>query len=164
MTDTPFTEFYRAHYGRVLRFIERRIDDRYAEDICARCFEIAFKKFDPAHPFGLPWLYQTARHLLGNTYRKRDRERLLIEHVGQQQWPPEDRITDEDLWLALARLPPKDREAIQLTYWEGLTAAEVGVVLLCSEQAAWKRISRAKQKLRALIEAESKGEETRVTR
>lgn len=35
-----------------------------------------------------------------------------------------------------------------LTYWEGLTAAEIGEVLGTSEQAVWAVLSRARAKLR----------------
>lgn len=45
-------------------------------------------------------------------------------------------------------LPELDREALLLTYWERLSAAEVAVVMGCSEQAAWKRISRARTAMR----------------
>lgn len=160
MEDPSFEALFRAHYNKVLRFIERRIDQDDAPDLCARCFEIAHSKFDPTDPFGLPWLYQTARNLLGNAYRKRDRERELVARLGSLQ--PGDSAPAErelEIRVALAKLPPKDREAVQLTYWEGLTAAEVGAVLGCSEQAAWKRLSRAKAQLRTLMHDQRQWEE-----
>lgn len=160
MKADTFETFYREHYTRVLRFIERRIDSHIAPDICAQCFEIAWRKFDPDEPFGLPWLYQTARNLLGNAYRKRAREFELLRHLRPAANEHEDaRI--EHLRSEIERLPPLDREALRLTYWEGLTAAEVGEVMRCSEQAAWKRISRAKGKLRDGLQPRlDRGEET----
>lgn len=59
----------------------------------------------------------------------------------------------EALDRALFDLAEKDRESLRLTYWELLTAAEVGAVLGCSEQAAWKRISRAKAAVRQKLES-----------
>ena len=53
---------------------------------------------------------------------------------------------------AMSGLNGKDREALRLTFWEQVSAAEVAIVLECSEQAAWKRISRAKAALRASMQ------------
>ncbi len=51
---------------------------------------------------------------------------------------------------ALRQLPEKDRECLQLTYWENLTAVEVGTVLRTTEKSIWKRLDRAKA---ALVDA-----------
>ncbi len=147
--ERDFDLLYRAHYTLVLRFIERRIDENVAADLCAQCFEIAWRKFDPECPFGLPWFYQTARNLLGNAYRRRDRQRRLIERIAvESRVRASNEGVEVEVHAVLASMHALDREAIQLTYWEGLSAAEVGEVLSCSEQAVWKRISRAKKKLR----------------
>ncbi len=147
-----FDAFYRTHYTLILRFVERRIDPDLAADICAECFSIAWRKFDPENPFSLAWLYQTARNLLGNAYRRRDRSQQLVERLRLE--PPESTPADDryDLDRALGMLGPKDREALQLTYWEGLSAMQVAEVLQCTEQAAWKRISRARTQLRHFLE------------
>jgi RNA polymerase sigma factor (sigma-70 family) len=162
----PFDAFFRDNYHAVLRFAERRIDTEAAQDITAECFAIAWKKFDPDSPFGRAWLYQTAHHLVGNAYRKRGKHRDLLDRLHRER--PADPSTDEQdrVISALARLSMQDREALQLTYWEDLSAAEVGIVLGCSEQAAWKRISRAKVRLRSILERVSessgRGEDTHV--
>lgn len=56
-----------------------------------------------------------------------------------------------ELQAALAALRPADREALRLTFWEQFSAAEVAKVLNCTEQAAWKRLSRAKSTLRGAM-------------
>jgi RNA polymerase sigma-70 factor (sigma-E family) len=58
---------------------------------------------------------------------------------------PEDRI---DLWTALGRLPRKQRAAVVLRYYEGLTEAETAVVLGCSVGTVKSQTSRALAKLR----------------
>ena len=150
MSSHAFEAFYRENYNFILRFTERRIDSERALDVTAECFAIAWKKFDPAEPFPLPWLYQTARHLIGNAYRKRRRDEELLHRLTAEARSSgnEDSI---DLSDALSKLTPKDREVLELTYWEELSAAEVGIVVGCSEAAAWKRISRAKESLRQVL-------------
>jgi RNA polymerase sigma factor (sigma-70 family) len=150
LARTDFDDLYRAHYNQILRFAERRVDAETARDVASECFTIAWRRFDPERPHELAWLYQVARNVIGNTYRRQARELELLDALKRERPATDD--GGIDIVAALERLPKKEREALQLTYWEGLGAADVGIVVGCSEQAAWKRISRAKQQLRAILE------------
>lgn len=146
---TAFDVFYRENYERVLRFVARRLaDPEMAKEVSAECFVTAWKKFDPDAPHSVAWLYQTARNHIGNAYQKRQKEQQLLALLRAQASvdaePAEIAVVAE----ALAELTENDREALRLTYWEQLNAAEVAVVLECSERAAWKRISRARAAMR----------------
>jgi RNA polymerase sigma factor (sigma-70 family) len=55
-----------------------------------------------------------------------------------------------ELYEALARLSESDREALLLTYWEGLDAERAAVVLEISRDAVNQRVHRARERLRAL--------------
>ncbi len=152
MASSAFDAFYRANYEPVLRYVSRRIGDpETAKEVTAECFVTAWRKFDAADPFPLAWLYRTARNHLGNAYQKRDRERLLLETIRNEASIRAD--ADEQLLVAeaLSALTEVEREALSLTYWEQMTAAEVALVLGCSESAAWKRISRARIAFRAAL-------------
>lgn len=152
MEQSVFDVFYRTNYERVLRYVSRRIaDPETAREVTAECFVTAWRKFDPAEPFPITWLYQTARNHLGNAYQKRERERLLLEALRDRARL--DAVDEEMLRLseAMQLLSGTDREALRLTYWEQLTAAEVAAVLGCSEQAAWKRISRARAAVKVAL-------------
>lgn len=153
VTDhSTFEVFYTENYIRVLKFVERRIADREtAREVAAEVFVVAWRKFDPSHPPALPWLYSTARNLLGNAYSKHSRGLKLLEVLHERALTAAPDPEIERLDHAMSQLAEKDREAIRLTYWEELTAAEVGTVLGCSEQAAWKRISRAKASIKRLL-------------
>ncbi|MGV8885518.1 MAG: RNA polymerase sigma factor [Microbacteriaceae bacterium] len=155
MDRNAFNAFYRDYYALILRFAERRITSDLALDVTAETFAIAWRKFDPAEPPSLPWLYQTARNVLGDLYRKRARDARLLQKLTNEARTAAPNGKGDDLLDLLSRLNVADRDVLMLTYWEGLNAAEVAEVLSCSEQAAWKRISRAKQKLRVLLEHES---------
>jgi len=152
VSASAFDVFYRENYALILRFAERRIDRETAAEVTSEAFMIAWKSFDPQSPPALPWLYQTARNLIGNAYRKRGREMSLLERLrGEAATGSKRTPSDMDLAGVMGRLQSKAREALELTYWEGLSAAEVAVVVGCSEQAAWKRIGRAKTALRELL-------------
>lgn len=156
MTDeTDFVELFREHYTAVCRFIERRVSSREAAaDLTMDCFEIAWTKRVPGEPFGLPWLYRTARNLIANEYRRRDREEALWTHIhdevraraGGAGGAMVDRLLD-----AIRSLPERDREILWLTYWEDLTAADAAVVLGMTPGTIWTRLNRVRARLRPLL-------------
>lgn len=166
---TAFDAVFREHHATVLRFIERRIDDReQARELTMDCFEIAWRRFDPAQPPGRGWLLQTARNLVGDAYRRRDRERVGISdlaHQAQLAGDPDDLARDRvEVGAALDRLRAADREILVLTYWDGLAAAEIAEVLGCGVPAVWKRLSRAREALRALLDSDAESASNRVAR
>jgi RNA polymerase sigma factor (sigma-70 family) len=154
---TAFEMLFARHHTAVLRYVERRVDDReQARELTMDCFEIAWRRFDPALPFRLPWLLQTARNIIGDSYRRRSRERAGFPDLvaAARTAAANHNVTFDhvELELALHRLRPADREVLELVYWDGLSAAEVADVLGCRTPAAWKKISRAREALRALLE------------
>lgn len=167
--ESDFVVLFREHHNAVLRFIERRVSDREAAaDLTMDCFEIAWRKRDPRDPFGLPWLYRTARNLIANEYRRRDREGALWTHIedhvrtlaSEAEPAMIARLLD-----AVRALPEREREILWLTYWEELSAAEVAVVIGLSEGAVWTRLNRLRARLRPLLlSATSTGEEVRDDR
>ncbi|BAJ75367.1 DNA-directed RNA polymerase specialized sigma subunit, sigma24 homolog [Microbacterium testaceum StLB037] len=163
--ESEFVMLFREHYTAVRRFIERRVSDpQAADDLTMDCFEIAWRKRTPDHPFGLAWLYRTARNLIGNEYRRREREGALWAHI-------EDHVrtlsveAGSDLTArlldAVRALPEREREILWLTYWEELPAAEVAVVLDLKPGAVWTRLNRARARLKPLLVETSAAAERR---
>lgn len=143
----------------LLRYAFRRLDDPdAAEDLVAETFVIAWRRLAqiPPREQELFWLYGIAGRVLSNTLRGRQRSlrlemRLAFERENAEDTP---RYGEEDirrLMEALAKLRPEERELLQLTYWEHLSYRETGLVLGCSEKAAGIRISRARQRVRELL-------------
>lgn len=63
--------------------------------------------------------------------------------------PPESR---DEVFAALGRLAERDRNALYLRYYEGYTAREIADIIGGSERAVTKRICRARDKLKDLLE------------
>ena len=76
--------------------------------------------------------------------------------VAAHHRAPGDDPGSAALGRALARLTAADREVLLLAGWEGLTPAEIAVVLACSPAAARVRLHRARRRLRVLLAIEDR--------
>ena len=110
------------------------------------------------------WLFSVAYHKGLALLRRRRLIRwesldFLIAFVGepaQEATSFEDQLAEgEALRAALARLSPQDRACFLLCAAHGLSAAEAGKIVNASPEAVRKRLSRAKQRLRALYLAQN---------
>jgi RNA polymerase sigma factor (sigma-70 family) len=99
------------------------------------------------------WLYQTAR-LAAVTFIRSEIRRARREQEAQMQTLSNE--TESDVWTqigplldtAMAGLNEKDRHAVVLRYFDGMSLREVGAALGGSEDAAKMRVNRAVEKLR----------------
>jgi RNA polymerase sigma-70 factor (ECF subfamily) len=111
------------------------------------------------------WLYATARRVIANQRRSSRRrgalqERLAVEAAATPGAEGAD--GDESLvHQVLARLGPRDREVLLLAEGEGLTPAQIGVVLGCLTVTARGRLHRARSRFRAMFEELRAGGEGR---
>jgi len=125
-----------------------------AADVVAETFAIAWQRLEdiPAGREARLWLYVTARHVLANANRRRQRRSILVERLGNdlsQALTHDDAFDEEGLWAGrlLASLPEADREILMLVGWEGLDSRELGRVLGCSPVAARIRLHRARAQI-----------------
>lgn len=157
-----FTELFDAHFPAVLQYLQRRCRTAEdAEDIAADVFRIAWEKQGPRHPFSRAWLLKVASNALTDYYRRRARfsdvETALARGVEEPGADADltDRMAVREVLLTL---PPREQEALRLTYWDGLSGAEVAEVLGVSPGAVWTLLARARSKLSlALSEHVSEG-------
>jgi RNA polymerase sigma-70 factor (ECF subfamily) len=170
-----FDELYAASASAVLAYAARRtdlLDD--AEDVAAETFAIAWRRIDrcPAHP--RPWLFGIARRVLANRYRSASRWRRLSErlfHAADNRAQSPLMMGGGPATTALGRLREADRELLRLVAWEGLSHAEIGIVLGITPNAVAIRLHRARQRFATelqrtepqLVESEVKGIDLRRT-
>jgi RNA polymerase sigma factor (sigma-70 family) len=160
-----FVVMYRAHYERVYMYFKRRTDIESARDGTADTFLVAWRRLDdvPDGDRTLPWLYGTARRVLWNQRRSRrrlDGLRERLKRVRSEPEPGPEAVVVraphiEAVAEALRRLREPDREVIRLAEWEGLSHAEIGVVVGCSTHAVDQRIHRALRRLASGLEGET---------
>jgi RNA polymerase sigma-70 factor (ECF subfamily) len=137
--------------------VRRHCEDADCDDVVAEVFLIAWRRFQDVPPDPVPWLLATARRVLANHWRGRDRRvRLEVEVRGAGSLAahpdPAGLVADRATMLAaLATLSAEDRELLLLVGWDGLDAAGVAEVLGCTPDAARARLSRARRRLEAAL-------------
>jgi len=155
---TEFSDAFRQNYPDLLRFVSRRIGAEAGEDVTAEVFARAWKSWAKAPSPPRPWLFGIAHNLVVNHYRKTERDERLQNKVdAAPQWlemPHDGTETRLDLARAWTQLTAADRDVIALVAWDGLTGAEAATVLGCTRAAFAVRLTRARRRLRRLLDAE----------
>lgn len=155
-----FEAAFRDHYEDVLAYAVARADLETAKDATAATFLVAWRRRDELPGQPLPWLLGVTRRTLADQRRTRDRHRSLIRKLASQPEIVED-VGDPGegvharaaVLAALAMLHPADQELLRLVAWEGLTNAEIAVVLGCPRPLIGVRLHRARQRFRAALVA-----------
>ncbi|MGG5175593.1 RNA polymerase sigma factor [Pseudarthrobacter sp. J1763] len=124
-------------------------------------FRLAWQKSE-LHP-GIGWLLATARNVVGNEYKARERSQMLQERLQQEAMAAEsEHNTNERALVAqvLEQLSEKEREVLMLSYWDDLTTIELAEALGCSPTAAGVRLHRARKSFAKHIPAQLAQERT----
>jgi RNA polymerase sigma-70 factor, ECF subfamily len=86
--------------------------------------------------------------------RREHREQTWEQHRGQGHPEIEASVALRQIAELLDALPPEQAEALVLKEFHGMTAAEVGEVLQCSEGAVEQRLVRARATLKTWVNHE----------
>ncbi|MBU2668925.1 RNA polymerase sigma factor [Actinoplanes bogorensis] len=151
-----FVRLWRECAPRVLAYARRHVDPETAQDVVAETFLVAWRRAGrvPADP--LPWLLVVARNTIANMRRSGLRQERLagqLELVAAPAEPADVLATERaDVLDRLAALTAREREALLLVAWDGLTAAQAAKVAGCSLPAFHVRLFRARKRLTEPVE------------
>lgn len=131
-------------------------DGAQAEDLVQEAFVRVVGRFGHLRvpdAFGT-YLRRTMVNLHTSQLRRKRLERAWLERERHSAAPPP--ITTEigaheELWRAVLALPPRQRAAVVLRFYEDLSERETADVLRCSPAAAKALVARAMETLRAEI-------------
>lgn len=151
-----FDDLFRTHARAVHRYLLRRGAGEDAEDLAADVLTVAWRRRDEL-PEGmeLAWLYRTAGFVLAN-HRRKGRP-VPVAEVPDEPDPADPAVRavrDERVREALGRLSARDRQVLLLTAWEGMTGADLALVLGVSRGGADAALSRARSRLREVWAAD----------
>jgi RNA polymerase sigma factor (sigma-70 family) len=154
-SEDAFRRLVNRHVGMVFSVARRVTDDpQLAEEVAQTTFAKLAQKAGELRPDDVPagWLYHTARHLalraVRSEQRRRQREHLAATMNTDEPGPS---VVAEHLEAAMDQLPPADRDALILRYFEDRNLREVGHELGLTEDAARMRVNRALEKLRGVF-------------
>ncbi len=128
------------------QYVKTRAD---AEDIMQEVF-VALIKQPPfsGHEHLKAWLIRVTVNKCKNHLKKlKRRNETQLADAENSLTEEQQSVLDE-----LEQLPPKDRAVIYLYYFEGYKTREVAKLLGMREKAAAMRLSRARSKLKELLE------------
>lgn len=147
-----FTEAARTHGGAMFRAARAVLDsDADAEDAVGEAILHAWRSWDKLKdPSAVrTWLLKitvncayTQRRKLGRVAVVEDMEPYLGAAVDRPY---------EDLWEAVSALPPEERLAVTLFYYEDMTTDQIARTAGVSRGAVRSRLHRARARLKKLL-------------
>ncbi len=160
-SEAAFAELVRRHVDLVYSAALRMVGDVHlAKDISQGAFTALAQNAAAltAHPVLSGWLHSTTRNIAANAIRTESRRRAreqeaaamneLLSAETDASW---ENIAPH-LDAALGQLAEADRDALLLRYFEKKSAPEMAKLLGISDEAAQKRVSRAVERLRDLLQ------------
>jgi RNA polymerase sigma-70 factor (ECF subfamily) len=158
MDHDKFVATFRAHLQDISKYLTRRVEVSYVEDLASEIFEIAWRKRESCpEGFELAWLYKIAGFTVSNHRKKISRRGILLPLLDQDLAAPsaEDVALDgSGVAIAFGLLEAKDRQILSLLVFEQLSVKEISVVLGATENSTSQRIKRARERLAKHLEVQ----------
>lgn len=163
-----FRRWYEDAVGRVYAYLYARCggDVALAEELTQQTFIQAIERRESfeGRASAITWLCTIARNKLTDHYRRQDREerrhlRLVVGEIpGSHGLAPMSQVEDREVVIAaLGELAPLQRAAVVLCYLDGLSVREAAATLGRSESATESLLSRARERLRQILQESPDG-------
>ena len=128
--EDAFTELYQHFFPRVYKHILGKTkDDAAADEVVSEVFIRMYRhlaKYDRVKGVFSTWLFRIAQNTLSDYYRRNPGKNNVpldddFEMAMPQEETPEAVVLtkerDEELKKAIERLPKKQRQILEMTYW-----------------------------------------------
>jgi RNA polymerase sigma-70 factor (ECF subfamily) len=153
------SDLLKRHFASLHRFFSTKAQG-HVEDLIQQTFVACVESKDQfrAESSYRTYLFCLARMTLYNHYRKHHRTSsfdFTTRSVADLELSPTGVLAQRDeqrlLSQALRHVPVDQQIALELTYWEGMSASEVAQVLGIPENTVSSRLRRAKEHLRKAL-------------
>lgn len=153
--DTPadFAEWVQPELSKMSRLAARLASDADQDDIVQEALVRAWQKrgqYDESRGTAAVWLLAITADQARRARRRR-RPSALVAEITVPGRSPDDRI---DVEAAVARLPRRQKLAVDCFYFVGLSVAETAAVMRCSEGTVKSTLSDGRKRLRLLLEVD----------
>jgi RNA polymerase sigma-70 factor (ECF subfamily) len=151
------------HLGGIVSVARRMLrDDAEAEDVAQEAFLRLWRSSGTLEigPAGVrPWLRRVVSNLCLDRIRGQGRV-MVVDELPEVPEPAkqlsglESQDTKRRVEAAMQRLPDRQRLALTLFHFEGLSQIEIGQLMGVSDEAVESLLSRARRQLKAELKAE----------
>jgi len=155
---SSMADLYARHVPSAIRLAYLLTGDRQqAEDLAHDAFVRCVGKFAHlrAREAFESYLRRAIVNLNTSGLRRKRSERAWLAREGAAEVGRTSSIPDvgakEDLWRALSTLPPRQRAALVLRYYEDLSEHDTAAVLQCSLAAVKSLVARGSEALRTAV-------------
>ena len=159
--ERAFAALYSQFHHRTLRYLQGLLDAQAAEDVQQEVWLTVYQKIAGlANPKGFrTWLYQVTRHRAIDSLRRAKRQSDLLkaaeeEAVERATALPEEPLPEPEspqLKWAMAKLSSAHRDVLILRFWEGMSYAEIALIVGCSIGTVRSRLHHAKHNLKEIL-------------
>jgi RNA polymerase sigma factor (sigma-70 family) len=150
--EAEFSWFFREEFASVVRTAYFVLHDRTsAEDVAQEAFTQLFLNWAKISQYERPdaWVRRVAIRLAVR-YARRERMRAVLLRWVEPARHETD-ASDPDLMRAIQALPPQQRAAVALHYFEDRPVAEIAGILSCSPATAKVHLFKARRRLALLL-------------
>lgn len=159
--DEEFAAFVRARQHDLVRFGYLLTGDRMAaEDLTQTALARLYLKWDTIRQAGAmeAWVRKVMVNEHTSWWRRAWRRRETVDfestHSSQRASTLDPPARDDGLWQHVLHLPPRQRAAVALRYYEDLSEAQTAEILGCSVGTVKSQTHRALATLRSRLEQE----------
>ncbi|KQV73652.1 hypothetical protein ASC61_00690 [Aeromicrobium sp. Root344] len=155
--EQRLADLYDLWAAKVHAYALRHCGVEGAEDVVSETFIVAWRRIDVVPEDALPWLLVVARNTIAHRRRSAGRRARLDDALATRPHDQE-RTTEEiatsrlETLEALRHLSAKEREAVLLIAWDGLTITAAADVAGCRDRAFRARLTRARAHLQAALD------------
>lgn len=164
-TGSALTTLFDRHGDAIYTYCFRRTASWHvAEDATATVFLEAWRGRGRVRVYGdsaLPWLYGIANNVCRNLARSSRRHLQAVDRMTAVDLTPDhaelvaDQVDSERrmaaILSAIQRLPRREQDVLALVAWSGLTYDEAAAALDVPVGTVRSRLSRARQRLAAIL-------------
>jgi len=158
--DESFEQLGERYRPELAAYLTRLLGDAHdAEDACQDALLRAYRAFSRLKPNSNPraWLYKIATNTAFNAMKRRKRREAHHVDLDLERLPSDANETHEQreqmraVMRAVEALPPKQRAALMLRQFHGMSYAEIATSTGSSEASARANVYQAIKKLRETL-------------
>ena len=163
--EQAFTELYEHFFSRVYQYLLKKTrDSQLADEMVETAFIRMYRhlsQYDPEKGAFSTWLFRIAQNVLNKHYTSKAVTMHLpweedFDPAAPEQETPEKRtLTKErsrELRDAMMKLPERQRQILEMTYWLEMKSNEIADVLGMAPSSVRVALKQARDRLRELLE------------